>query len=79
MQLVFLFLLVFVWTRVEFRPNKSSNGIGSIILGCLTFGFGAVNLNAYDKILSGAIVAVGLFIALIGAARLIIYEINKSV
>ena len=79
MQLLLLVLLVFVWTRTEFRANNASNGVGSIILGCLIFGFGAVNLIEYDKILSGAIVAVGLFIALIGTARFVIYGINKSV
>jgi hypothetical protein len=76
MQLIPLFLLVFAWSRIEFRPNHSSNGIGSIILGSILFGFGAVNLTEWDKILSGAIVTVGLFIALVGAARYVIYEIK---
>ena len=76
MHLILLFLLVIAWWCIEFRANNSSNGIGSVILGCVLFGFGAVNLDAWDKILSGSIVAVGLFIALIGLGRFIIHEIK---
>ena len=76
MQLALLLLFVFAWTRIEFRSGNSSSGIASMILGCLTVGFGAVNLNAYDKILSGAIVAVGLLIALIGTARFAVSQIK---
>jgi len=76
MHFIPLFLLLFAWSRIEFRQNHPSNGIGSIILGSVLFGFGAVNLTEWDKILSGAIVAVGLFIALVGAARFAAHEIK---
>ena len=76
MHLIPLLLLVLAWWRVEFRENNSSNGIGSMISGCSIFGFGAVNLTAWDKILSGSIIAVGLFIALVGTGRYVIYQIK---
>ena len=76
MQLIVLFLLVLAWWRMEFRPNRTSNGIGSLVLGCAVFGYGVVNLTSWEQILSGSIVAVGLLIALMGAARYVIHELR---
>lgn len=77
MEIISLFLLAFAWCRIEFRENNSSNGIGSLILGCLIFGFGAVNLVEWDKVLSGALVGVGLFIALVGVGRFVAHEVKE--
>ena len=79
MQLLLILLIVLAWWRIEFRPNHYSFGIGSLMLGCAIFGFGVVNLNDYDKILNGSLVAVGLFIALIGTARYIKHEIRNEI
>jgi hypothetical protein len=79
MQLIFLPLFLLAWWRIEFREGHVSNGVASLILGCCIFGFGAVNLSEYDKIFSGAIVAAGLLVALIGLGRFIVYELANAI
>jgi threonine/homoserine efflux transporter RhtA len=73
-----LLLIVIAWARIENRHTATSRGVASMILGCLLFGFGFVNASPFDKLLTWSIIAVGLFIALVGTARFVAWQIKNT-
>jgi hypothetical protein len=76
--LLVLALIMVAWVRIEKRHAETSRGIASMILGCLLFSFGVVNLSPFDKVLLWLMIAVGLFVALSGTARFVIWHLKNT-
>lgn len=78
MTYLLLALLMLAWALAESSRAETSRGLISMFLGAMVLAVGAANVGDYDRFFCWFAIAAGLFIALFGTARFIIYELRHS-
>jgi small-conductance mechanosensitive channel len=78
MPYLLIFFLAVLWLIAEFSRAETSRGFITSTLGCTIFSVGIIgNSVGWDKPFCGLMIAIGMFAALFGAARFIVYELRQ--